>query len=322
MSQSTQHTYIPELPHLEETLGAQMEACFEEMIARGRDLVVDFLALHPASQPEILLRDGRLWERVVGEHVPRRMRFSGVRWLRREGVFADLASLPPGHPARALRGVLSWRPAEQAGLFSLFLHGADDADTLMLVSRDCRTEGRAGESIPVEVVRDWSPAPLFRPGLVPRPAGLHRLYGGDPVRIRLDGKLLTRRLFVGDLECQPAQRPAVGAVLNVGEEPSRWVGEATLHPTDRWVTRGEGALGMTPEALREEAGWVLERLRAGQRVLVHCVAGLNRSTSVACAALILAEGLSAVEALARVRERHRWARPDGHHWLALQWLGR
>jgi hypothetical protein len=32
------------------------------------------------------------------------------------------------------------------------------------------------------------------------------------------------------------------------------------------------------------------------------------------------EGLTAEQALLRVREQHPWAKPDTHHWLALRWL--
>jgi protein-tyrosine phosphatase len=70
----------------------------------------------------------------------------------------------------------------------------------------------------------------------------------------------------------------------------------------------------------DEARWVIERLQAGRRVLVHCAAGMNRSATICCAVLILLEGLSAEAALERVREHHPWARPDSHHWLALRWL--
>lgn len=77
---------------------------------------------------------------------------------------------------------------------------------------------------------------------------------------------------------------------------------------------------MTVEEICEEADWVTEHLKNNQRVLVHCVAGMNRSTTVCCAVLILLEGLSAEAALERVREHHPWARPDSHHWLALRWL--
>jgi hypothetical protein len=84
---------------------------------------------------------------------------------------------------------------------------------------------------------------------------------------------------------------------------------------------------LAPPELFSENGRPRERLRgqylplrAGQRVLAHCVAGLNRSVTIGCAALILLEGLSAEAALERVREHHPWARPDSHHWLMLRWL--
>jgi dual specificity phosphatase 12 len=70
--------------------------------------------------------------------------------------------------------------------------------------------------------------------------------------------------------------------------------------------------------ITREAQWVIERLRAGQRVLVHCSAGLNRSVTICCAVLILLERVSAEAALEWVREHHPWARPDTH-WLALRW---
>ena len=77
---------------------------------------------------------------------------------------------------------------------------------------------------------------------------------------------------------------------------------------------------MDVSEITEEACWVIERLQAGQRVLVHCAAGMNRSATICCAVLILLEGLPAEAALERVREHHPWARPDSDHWLALRWL--
>jgi protein-tyrosine phosphatase len=74
---------------------------------------------------------------------------------------------------------------------------------------------------------------------------------------------------------------------------------------------------MNFDEIRAEAGWVLDRLRDGRSVLVHCVAGFNRSVTVAIAVLILQEGLSAEAAFARVSEHHPWARPDPGHWLHL-----
>jgi protein-tyrosine phosphatase len=69
-----------------------------------------------------------------------------------------------------------------------------------------------------------------------------------------------------------------------------------------------------------EARWVIDRLMAGKRILVHCSAGMNRSATICCGVLILLEGLTAEAALERVRQHHPWARPDPYHWLNLRWL--
>lgn len=78
--------------------------------------------------------------------------------------------------------------------------------------------------------------------------------------------------------------------------------------------------GMRADDVLAEGRWVADRLRAGERVLVHCYAGMNRSATVCCAALILLEGISAEEALERVRERHPVAWPDPYHWKVLRRL--
>jgi protein-tyrosine phosphatase len=77
---------------------------------------------------------------------------------------------------------------------------------------------------------------------------------------------------------------------------------------------------MSAEEIREEANWVVERLQRNESVLIHCVAGMNRSTTVCCAVLMQLEGLTAEQALERVYEYHPWAKPDSHHWLMLRWL--
>jgi hypothetical protein len=156
--------------------------------------------------------------------------------------------------------------------------------------------------------------------LVPRPASLHARYGGDPVRIRLGGRIFGHRLFIGGMHHQRSERPQVDHVVNLCGFDSPWALLAGRHPDDRFSPRTEMRQGMRGGDLLEEAGWVVEALRAGQSVLVHCAAGINRSSSVCCAALMLLEGLSAEHALARVRERHPEAHPDPYHWFALRHL--
>jgi protein-tyrosine phosphatase len=105
-------------------------------------------------------------------------------------------------------------------------------------------------------------------------------------------------------------------VLNLSEDDNLW----PLTEADRRSEKGEGAQGMAIAEIIDEAQWVIDRLQTGQRVLVHCSAGFNRSVTVCCAVLMQLENLAAEEALARVREHHPWARPDSHHWLRLRWM--
>jgi hypothetical protein len=202
------------------------------------------------------------------------------------------------------------------------MDGSNDAETMLMFSaRSCVAEALSGPTEPVDFVRDWSPPPPLPARLVPQPRKLHQRFGGDPVTIRLGARIYHRRLFVGGVECQGDQRPNVDAVLNLGEDSSRWVKDAQLSHGDRWARKGEGCSGMSLDEIVAEAHWVIERLRAGRRVLVHCSAGFNRSVTVCCAVLILLENLSAEAALERVRQHHPWARPDTYHWPALRWLG-
>ena len=140
------------------------------------------------------------------------------------------------------------------------------------------------------------------------------------VSICLDGRNYHQRLFIGGVDLQEDRRPDVQFVLNLGEDASKWVGDEGLHPDDRWVNKGEGVHGMSVAEIIEESGWVVERLSAGKRVLVHCLAGMNRSATICCGVLILLEDLTAEAALERVRQQHPWARPDPFHWINLRWL--
>jgi hypothetical protein len=202
----------------------------------------------------------------------------------------------------------------------LLFNGGDEAGSCLFSAKKYSVEKCAEKITPISFVRDWSPAPPMTTGLVPQPKRSHKQYGGDPVTIHLGKRTYHKRLFVGGLDIQPEQRPEVNAVLNLGEKCSLWVTSSRGHPADRWQNQGEGNEGMNLEEIVAEAQWVIERLGQGKKVLVHCVAGFNRSVTICCAILMLMENLSAEMALARVREHHPWALPDSHHWLVLRWL--
>lgn len=192
-----------------------------------------------------------------------------------------------------------------------------------------QAQGRQGSHAAAEgrvaglewIARVDEPGGVERVGFLGR--GWVRRYGGHPVEIRLNGQLERRRLFVGGRErtghrrrLLPA-RPAVDAIVNVCDRPDL---PEVCRPVDVWRPHGEGPFGYTAATLLQDALLVERLLRTGGRVLVHCIAGVNRAPTLCAATLMLMEGIGASEALARVRQ-HRWmAFPDPWHWRALREL--
>ncbi len=275
------------------------------------------------TKSELVERKGKIYERADGEYIPTRLIFTGVSKLNSVDFFTSLESYTPDDPSRIIGDMLSWRqPKRQDVFYLLGMRGPVDVDMSFLADQ-VTYEKRKGDTKLIKVERDWSPPPPMPDRLVPQPKQIYRRFGGDPITVRLNSRSHHGRLYIGGIEIQPKHRPQVNAVLNLGEEPSRWLTNGkNLHPADRAVNKGEGEQGMTIAEIREEANWVIERLKDNQRVLVHCVAGMNRSSTICCAVLILLEGLTAEKALERVREHHPWARPDSNHWLKLRWLAK
>jgi protein-tyrosine phosphatase len=69
---------------------------------------------------------------------------------------------------------------------------------------------------------------------------------------------------------------------------------------------------LLPDHIELAATTVLAWLDAGERVYVHCRAGMQRSAVVSAAVVALHEGIEPVEALERVRERNPQANPLAH----------
>jgi len=270
-------------------------------------------------ESELFQREGVVMERVTARHVPLKLSFSGIQHLKRSDFFANLDQHALDDPSRVIAFMHSWvQPGMEDAFYLFALRGPVDADMNFFAS-GVAFERSAG-SDPFTFERDYSPSPPMPDGEVPQPIDIHDRFGGDPVIIKLDGRVIEQKLFVGGIEIQPENRPEIDAVLNLGEQPSVWVKDGNLHPNDRTVEKGEGSKGMSAEEIREEANWVVERLQKNESVLIHCVAGMNRSTTVCCAVLMQLEGLTAEGALERVYENHPWAKPDSHHWLMLRWL--
>ncbi|MBV6452680.1 MAG: hypothetical protein MHPDNHAH_03442 [Anaerolineales bacterium] len=287
-----------------------------------QDVALTIQGFQPLSS-KLIRKSGKIIERVKAKFIPLELTFSKISKLKRDTFFVNLAEYGMDDSSRTIVYVYSWRPPNKRDVFYMFgLRLPVGADMSFFAQKvNCKIGHTAHKPFTIE--RDWSPAPPMTNRFVPKFKTIYKQYGGDPVSVNINGSEQNRKLFVGGVQIQPKSRPRVDTVLNLGEEPSRWVKlKSALHPNDRAIEHGEGSQGMTVAQIREEAGWVIERLEKDQRILVHCVAGMNRSVTICCATLILLEGLSAEAALARVRERHPWARPDSHHWLALRWLAK
>ena len=316
MSKPRIHTRIIQHPFAAGLQGARLEAYHEETHGKRTDVLIAYQAFERITS-ELFERDGVIIERVSGNLIPSQVRFGGVVELQNRDYFFGLNALPRDAAERTIVDMLTWRQPERDEIFHLISLKAADAPDLMFFARHADYERLPGEAIPVSLERDWCPPPPMPGGLLPRPQAVYRQFGGDPLPVRIESRLLQRRLFIGGVDIQPETRPQVDFILNVGEEPSKW---GAPGPNDRWDNKGEGQDGMSVAEIRREAEWVGERLRAGKRVLVHCMAGMNRSATLCCATLMLLEGLSAEAALARVRATHPWGRPDSRHWLKLRWL--
>lgn len=314
------HARIIQHPFAASLQGALLDSYAEERRGEQLHITLNVRALEYTASPELFERDGVIHERVKGNYVPAQIHFFGVLGLKRDNFFTNLASLSPNDSARTINDMLSWIQSGEQDTFYLFFMQA--ADSLMFFARHTTYERLSEESIPIILERDWCSPPPMPNRLIPQPKRLHQRFGGDPITLHIDAQPYHRRLFIGGLEIQENERPQVDVVFNVGEEPSNWAKDNKIHASDRWDNKGEGSDGMSVEVIREEAGWVIERLMKNQRVLVHCVAGMNRSSTICCAILILLEGLTAEQALERVREHHPWARPDSNHWLKLRWLAK
>jgi hypothetical protein len=310
-------TRILQYPFAISLQGALLDSYREAKRAGSSDVTLAVRALEGTSS-ELFERDGVVHERVQGVYVPAQLYFTGVSGIHGRENFQNISDLPTDDPAGIISDMLTWRqPGRQDTFFVFLMH---QAENLMFFADQVSYERLAPESIPFTLERDWSPPPPMPGRFIPQPKRLHQRFGGDPITYYLSSRPVHQRLFIGGTDIQPEERPQVDIVFNVSESPSKWVKDQQTHPQDRWDNKGEGSEGMSLAVIHAEADWVIEHLKKGQRVLVHCTAGMNRSSTICCAALILLEGLTAEQALERVREHHPWARPDSRHWLKLRWL--
>lgn len=73
---------------------------------------------------------------------------------------------------------------------------------------------------------------------------------------------------------------------------------------------------MMRELLPEAVKFIDECQESGGRAVVHCSAGISRSSTVVCAYL-MAQGSTLLEAFRQVRAKRRWAYPNRAFWDVL-----
>lgn len=320
MSKASSRTHNFPFPYHDTLFGARLVAIREEPVASDetrRDILFDFEELRLVKPPQPC--GSPLWpeERVEGEYHPRTLRFKEAEWVQRSPALEQLDQVPPEHGMRIILGVLHWSATTLGKAILIF---TQEPAECLLRATDFSLEERDGEPRPIAFLRRWANTPPHPVGLVPVRTKSLRRFNGDPITVALGNRRYRYRLFIGGIHHQSETRPEVDAVLNLCELDNPWVAHTGRHLNDRFACKGEMTIGMNMSDLLAEGRWVAERLRAGQRVLVHCYAGVNRSATVCCAALMLLEGLSAEEALARARENHPSCRPDPYHWFLLERL--
>lgn len=154
--------------------------------------------------------------------------------------------------------------------------------------------------------------------------GFARVIEFTPTRINLSW--ITDNLAVGGAFHQPdiarLRRMGIRAIVDCREEAAddqeelRRCGIAYLRlatPDAHGLSRGALDLGV---------GWVLKRLRRGEKVYIHCAHGVGRGPLLACCVLV-ADGRTAEDALKFIKARRWQASPNAEQITALvEWSQR
>jgi hypothetical protein len=129
-------------------------------------------------------------------------------------------------------------------------------------------------------------------------------YGYDPTShykaymlgTMLRGKKINNRFLMDE----HGDAPRFDAILNLYQWGEYVVPEGTEQRTETMYD----ALGEPDkEQILELADWVIERLEQGKRVLVHCQAGLNRSSLVTAVVLMKKFGDTPANAIRHIRQQ-------------------
>lgn len=112
------------------------------------------------------------------------------------------------------------------------------------------------------------------------------------------------------------RRMGIGAVVDCREEASDDANALALQGIEFLRLPTPDAHELSQENLERGATWVRQQLEKGKKVFIHCHHGVGRAPLLASCVLVT-EGLSAQDALHRVKSRRWQASPNGEQLEAL-----
>jgi hypothetical protein len=130
MTKRTVHSRLLAVPYYDSLFGAQLEGLAEERHGKRTDFLIDYHELRLHRLPELVLCDGRPYEQVQGDYVPRRLRFRNLRRVRCTGAYAALETLPADHGARCFLGAIHRDGPGQAPQHIFFNNSPEPAGLL------------------------------------------------------------------------------------------------------------------------------------------------------------------------------------------------
>jgi hypothetical protein len=160
------HPRILPFPFSGTPAGGHLDALRLEQHGSNTDLIMDYQELYLTAPLIISEREEKLWERVQGVWIPRRVRFTKVQIQEGMALCERLPKLADDDKARELLAMLCFRSFDGTHYYIISPRGVENPDLVLAVHR-CLPEERPGTNQEANFERDWSPCPPNPPGLMP-----------------------------------------------------------------------------------------------------------------------------------------------------------
>ncbi len=142
MSPTPVLTRIIEHPFASIVQGGRLDS-FQE---KGHELLLRVQGLEIITS-EVFERDGKLFERVTGRHIPLTLTFANIKELNRADFFTTLEALPIADPSRVISQMHSWVMPGMTEIFHIFnMRGPIGANMNFFASDVTHTQAAASEA--------------------------------------------------------------------------------------------------------------------------------------------------------------------------------